>query len=217
MVLNIDLSTGSLVGGINTPVPVNPLSLAFYSYALGIPMQIYLLQPVGGQQPSQQQYEYVLTTEAGALQVQIDDGTTAGAAAPLTQQVTWIGDANQQQFYYSDQTNSGGLAMNTAGIIALLTGSTKVAYPYLRVSTSFFGTILVAQIAINPGIPGVTAPLAPGLTPISLQQALAMFVKYTGNPNGYGFVLNSPLGHQIEFSVQDNGDGSARVDESAIS
>lgn len=218
MTLYVDISTGNLLSGLNLATPIQAASLSFFSYAPAMPFTVYLLEPSSTYTPSQPNYDIVLTGESGGLVVQIDDGINI--QNPYTQQVDWTADPVEAQFWESAlalNTNAGGGPAAGGGIVGLLDG-VQSATAYLRIASYIggqLGTISANLINIQAGIPGPVQPLPAGLTALSLQQALGMFVQIVG-PAGMRQIYTSPGGHQIAVSAQDNGDGTARLDESEI-
>lgn len=219
MTLFVDTSTGNYLSGLNLATPISPFSLPFFSYAAALPLTVYLQEPLNIYNPSQPNFTTILTSQSGGLIVQIDDGVHIDL--PYTQQIAWTADPEMEQFWEGTialNTNTGG--PSNTGILGLFVeGVTQSAQVWLRIASYIggqLGTVSAQKINILPGIPGAAVPLPAGVTPLSLQEALGLFVQIIGPPGARQIFTTQDGLHQLAQSAQPNGDGTARLDVSEI-
>lgn len=199
--LFVDTTTGTgLISGLNSPRPVDPFTLPFLVGGY-LPLNIYLMNKTETTLSSYNPY-IVIPNYGLTLVVYINDGTFNGVQ--YTMQVSFTQDPGGQFF-------SASLAMNTAGLEALLATATT-AQPWLMIAyfdqAGNFVPCLTVEINIIPGAPVATTSVPPGLTPLSLEQADGRYLQVSGPP-GQGFVLTSPLGKQFLMRVVDLPGGGA--------
>lgn len=153
-----------------------------------LPLQIQMLEPVPGGSVN----EYARPDISNiSLQVAIADAPGASPTI-LAGPGTWTKDISNAIF-------TGSLALNTAAMSTFMTGvttATKAAWIQFKAAeganswTVFEGTIQIAQPLITTAF---SAP-APGLTPLSLEDAVQRFVQFRASA-GQTITLTSPDGN----------------------
>ncbi len=210
LTLFINISNNTLVAGLASTQPVDPLSLPFF-YGDTLNLKIYLLQTPPGynaQDPSNSQLQ-VVPIAGLTLYLYLDNGVIVGQTI-YADQVAFTPD-------YVNNCWTGQLALNTAQLQTLLGASTsqqcwlKVGYVQNGLQT----TVLSRQINVGVGLPVGALAIIPGLTPLSLEVARTLF--FPINPvAGMPLYLESQAGKIIGLEAVDQPDGSADFEANAV-
>lgn len=134
---------------------------------------------------------------------------TVGGPTPIITQFTWtkVGTGGTTPYFTAE------VGFNTAGVATLIgTASSATAYMEVQVSEgTAVQTYLQIPITINAElIESGTLAVASVLTPISREEAVAMFVQYLA-PNGSTITLPSPDGsHSLIIGCRN--DGTVQMD-----
>jgi hypothetical protein len=203
--LFIDSTDNALLAGQFQNANVNPTTLPLFYGDSAVTLNVYVFT----RNPQQSQSTSPFTGAAnltavppvGALSFWITAGTVGGTVYAA------------QNVWTADPTNTfwtASIALNTTALQAAFT-----ANPAGPLScTMQFGlnnqTILSVPIFIAVGLPQNTVIPAPGLTPISLQQANQLYVPVNA-PAGFARQMTSPAGHTFVERAVDNPDGSSSV------
>ena len=205
--LFVDTTSNSLLAGLTAPITINPTSLPLY-YGDTLSLQVYLLNKVSSTLAGSNPYT-IINTAGLQLFVYLDDGTITPGNV-YTQQISWNTDPTNSYFYST-------LALNTNAIQTLIgTGTSgnavlKIGYIQNGVQT----TVLSVNVVIGVGIPPSSIVVPPGLTPLSVQVAQAMFVPIAGQA-GNGFYLITPNGKKLFICATDQPDGTAVFQASPV-
>lgn len=220
LTLYIDTSANRLLSSLNTSSSVQTSSLPFF-VGDTLQLQVYLMNPLQTFTPSVPGYQIIPTTGL-TLELFLTNGLESGAVGPpayaqYTQQVVWNTDPTNSYFY-------ANLALNTAELIALIGDSTS-AKAYLVIGYVQAGkdtTVLYQPITVQPGLPNSNLVVPPGLTPLSLEAAVGLFVPIIGVPAnaplafGSGYILTTPLGKKLFIHAADDGQGGATLQADQI-
>jgi hypothetical protein len=197
--LFIDTSSKSLLSTVNGGISVNPSSLPLF-FPDTLTLNVYLLQPIGNAPIGNTQYQTVPTTGLSLL-LYLDGGVEGSPI--LTQVVTWVTDPTDSFFI-------GNLSLNTVQVQQNL-GKQQSLRCYLKIGYIQNGlstTLISSPVSILPGLPTNPLVVPPGLVPLSVQAAQAMFVPLAGLA-GEGFYLITPNGKKLFLQAIDQPDGTA--------
>lgn len=212
MALNlfIDSTDNALLAGQGQNAQINPLSLPFFygDSVVTINVYVYTRNPQQSQSTSPFTGAANLTAVLpnGALSFWITDGTVGGIV--YAAQPAWVPDPTNTFW-------TANIALNTVALQTAFTTNPKGPLQCVLQIGLNNQTILSVAIQIAVGLPQNVVIPAPGLTPIYLQQAQAMFVPI--NPaNGQVIYLKSPAGHTLALQAIDNADGSVSFEASQL-
>lgn len=210
MILFVDVSSNHLLVGNGANQFLQPQSLPFY-YGDTLPIQVYLVTRLTTPNPSPTTWQYQIVSTAGlSLQLYLTDGLAGGTT--YTNQLAWATDPNNQYFY-------ANLAMNTAGILALVTAAQNApAKAYLQIGYTDSGVPVSVQkqlININVGIPPAGIVIPAGFNALSVEVANATYFPLQPVA-GLSLQLKSPNGKIFVLQVVDQPDGSALFAASPI-
>lgn len=217
LTLYIDTSSNRLLSSLNTSSSVQPSSLPFF-VGDTLQLQIYLMKPLQTFTPSVPGYQ-IIPTLGITLELFITNGLDSSSPdyQQYTQQIDWATDPNNQYFY-------AGLSLNTPDLVALIGNSTS-AKAYLVIGNVVplnDTTYLYQPITLQPGVPTTNLVVPPGLTPLSLEAAVGLFVPQSGVPAnaplafGGGFILTSPTGLKLFCYAKDDGQGGVTLQSDQI-
>lgn len=217
LTLYIDTSSNRLLSSLNTSSSVQPSSLPFF-VGDTIQLQIYLMKPLQTFTPSVPGYQ-IIPTVGITLELFLTNGLDSSSPdyEQYTQQIAWNTDPNNQYFYAS-------LSLNSPDLVALIGNSTS-AKAYLVIGNVVplnDTTYLYQPVTLQPGVPTSNLVVPPGLTPLSLEAAVGLFVPKSGVPAnapaafGAGFILTSPLGKKLFIHAADDGQGGVTFQSDPI-
>jgi hypothetical protein len=203
LTLYINTSNNTLVSGQQNTQPIGSSLPLFFGDTLSL--KIYLLQTPEGYNATDPSNSGLETVPTAGLQLVLyltdgkDDGTI------YTQCVNFVEDATGSFF-------TGQLALNTAALQTLF-GNNKTASCYLQVGYIQDGlntTVLNMPVTLQVGIPTTPLTVPPGLTPLSVEAADAMFVPVNPLPGQPIYVQSADGLATFALRVVKNADGTYR-------
>ena len=186
---------------LTSPRNTSPATMPVVFQGDILPMEIYVLEPDPEGGPNSYLYpaigDMTMKLAVGAAPI----GTTA-TPTPFVTQFTWSKNTTTKKF-------SANVAFNTAELNTWLGAeASKVAYAELEmtegaaIATIYQGSMTVKAQLIETG----TTVVAAGLTPMSREEALQLFVKFSGNAAGSTITLPSSDGaHETVLGTDTDG------------
>lgn len=193
---------GTLLTSQSNAATLNPLTLPL-AYGDGIILNVWVYTALSSTINPVQNFPYQIVNNAGLTPVlYITNGTIAGGGNnSFAACVEWV----------PDPTNSyvtGTLSLATPGLLALLGNSTN-AKAYLSfgfLQNGLPNTCLFVPVNIGVGVQNVVPAVPPGLTPLTVQEAVLMFFPFQPIP-GQPLYLATKSGKVIEVTAVDDGGG----------
>ena len=208
LAIYIDTSSNRLLAGLNLSTAIVPTSLPLF-VGDTLSLQVYLMIPLPTFTASVENYA-IISTAGLSLLAYLTNGQDSSSIdyEQYTQQVVWTSDPTGQYFY-------ANLALNTPALVTLI-GDNENATANLVIGYLQNGvprTVLNVPINLQAGVPTSNLVVPAGLTPLSVEAAVGMFVPIAGVPanaplnTGQGFFQTTPLGKKGYIHLDDDGAG----------